>query len=136
MSSNTYTTTIEDLEAERESSQRADDAESMMRAAKNWIVGDDVGTSSVTIWAVMMGAELPARTSPPLDPSDFGRCYRLLKLIPRWRERLREVAEHVPAWRALVDSWDEVERTYERELATGGRFAPDTYALIKDAVKP
>jgi hypothetical protein len=76
--------------------------------ALNWIMGGDKGSSSETIWAVMTGAECP-RPSRPLDASDFGRCYRLLALIPEWRVRLPEVTARYPEWGPLVAIWGELE---------------------------
>jgi len=88
-----------------------------------WIVGDDTGISSKTIWAVMMNSvpenPNPYRFDVPKDPSDFGRCYRLLIWFPEWRERLGEVAEKFPAWGPLVRKWDRMTELYLRDLKTG-----------------
>jgi hypothetical protein len=73
----------------------------------DWILSDDVGASSATIWAVMMGVVHP-RASLPLDPSDFGRCSRLLALFPEWRPR-----------RELVKRWDDLVALYEAERPSG-----------------
>lgn len=100
----------------------------------DWIVGDDTGTSSKAIWAVMMGAntaDLIRDMCVPWDPSDFGRCYRLLKLFPGWRDRLHEVAAAIPAWGPMVQNWDELTRLYELELSEKTGEAPRTYALMK-----
>jgi hypothetical protein len=106
--------------------------------ANQWIVGRDTGTSSETIWAVMRGVQ--ARwASPPSDPSDFGRCYRLLKLIPEWRRRLSEVCDAHPEWSALIEHWDELTVLYEDELENGPvvkwtRMAPKTYERMKQLI--
>lgn len=90
---------------------------------EQWIVGDDTGVSSKTIWAVMMGAvsgqEPWYAFDVPHDPDDFGRCYRLLKAIPEWRPRLHEVAERFPKWAPLIAAWDELTALYEEEVANG-----------------
>lgn len=100
-----------------------------------WLLGDDTGVSSKAIFGVMMNQPTRDR-SVPWDPSDFGRCYRLLKLMPSWRGRLNEVAEKYPAWRKLVDRWDEVESLYERELMNRkDGMAPETYNLMKELVR-
>lgn len=98
-----------------------------------WLLSGDTGISSTTIWSVMMG-EKPSGgggfgPSVPWDPSDFGRCYRLLKRFPAWRKRLGEVADALPDWAPLVREWDELERLYEQELPTGS--APTLYARMK-----
>jgi hypothetical protein len=67
----------------------------ILRSANEWIVGDHVGLSSKTIWAVMMG--VPCRhPSPPGDDDDRWRCARLLRAVPEWRERLDEVVAAYP----------------------------------------
>lgn len=84
---------------------------------EEWIVGRDVGTSSKTIWAVMVGVDVKDTESwnwgVPLDADDFGRCYRLLVLFPQWRERLPEVAAIFPAWGPLVEHWEKLSLLYE-----------------------
>jgi len=84
----------------------------MKNAAFDWIVGSDTGVSSKTIWGVMMGAEVYS-PSIPWDTDDFGRCYRLLQMIPEWRHRLTDVSEKYPEWKPLVDNWDELTRIFE-----------------------
>ena len=78
---------------------------------EQWIVGRDTGTSSKTIWAVMMGVN-PDWPSTPLDVDDFGRCIRLITVCPEFRPRLQEVADKYPRWKPLVDDWKELERLY------------------------
>lgn len=79
----------------------------------NWPRSRDTGVSSWTIYSVMRGMDSPhARYSPPQDPADFGRCYRLLNLFPEWRERLKEVAAKFPEWRKLVRKWSALEETF------------------------
>ena len=100
-----------------------------------WVTSGDTGSSSLTIWSVMMGRRVGQahgeRFWPdvPYDPDDFGRCYRLLKKMPTWRERLPEVAERYPKWKALVEHWDEIEQLYLKELPSGR--APKCYALMR-----
>jgi hypothetical protein len=91
-----------------------------------WIAGGDTGTSSITIWSVMMGCSMPRDRSDrgrapsvPHDPSDFGRCHRLLELFPAWRSRLPEVAAKYPAWGGLVGAWAELTALYIEELPSG-----------------
>ena len=100
--------------------------------ALGWVVNGDTGISSMTIWSVMMGRRPNVNFWPstPLDPSDFGRCYRLLKVMPSWRARLSEVAKKYPEWRGLVDAWDELTALYERELPTG--TAPVLYRRMSE----
>lgn len=101
--------------------------------ASKWIVSCDTGASSKTIWSVMMGVERSDR-SYPHDPGDFGRCYRLLTLIPEWRARLAEMATVSNYWSALVENWEKIERQYLDELA--GNSAPKTYKLMQSILRP
>jgi hypothetical protein len=106
--------------------------------ALEWIVGDDTGISSETIWATMMGVKRSYR-SHPHDPSDIGRCFRLLKLVPSWRRRLSEMRRVSPAWRALVKHWDELERMMDEEVGidwSKGRSAPKTYERMQQILDP
>ena len=87
-----------------------------------WILGGDTGVSSKTIWAVMMGCANPDMDcffNIPLDPSDFGRCYRLLNQFPEWKTRLDEVGECFPKWKPLLREWDNLTSLYEKVKRTG-----------------
>lgn len=90
----------------------------------DWILGGDTGVSSKTIFAVMVGRRMDGALLPnvPFDADDFGRCYRLLKAFPEWRERLPEVAERHPEWSALVGAWAELEAMYEGFCAQDGGY--------------
>lgn len=102
-----------------------------------WLRNGDTGVSSETIFSVMTGH--PVRDyGYPYDPADFGRCYRLLKVMPSWRARLPEVASRFPesAWPQLVAHWDELTALYEDELVNGrmtkhGRMADKTFELMQ-----
>lgn len=106
---------------------------SVQERAANWIVGHDTGASSKTIWAVMMGVG-NRDASHPHDPSDFGRCHRLLIQLPEWRERLEEMVSVSAYWKALVARWDEIEALYKVEAALP--FARKTYDLMRSILDP
>ena len=96
----------------------------ILSKAHQWIMGGDTGRSSLTIWGVMMSA--PAeRPLIPADPSDFGRCFRLLELIPEWRKRLPRVSDIYPEWDGLVQHWPELEALWQEERSQGR--APKLY---------
>ena len=96
---------------------------------EEWATSRDVGVSSATVYAVMTGnPALYDRFDTPKDPSDFGRCYRLLKRFPQWRARLPEVAAAHPAWVPLVESWGELVALFEAEEASG--TCPQLYAAL------
>lgn len=93
----------------------------MNTKAIKWITGSDTGTSSKTIWSVMMGAvDCGERYDRPYDGADFGRCYRLLELMPEWKPRLAEVAARFPAWAPIVREWSRIEAAYLADLKGRG----------------
>lgn len=103
--------------------------------ANAWIIGRNSGLSSQAIWAHMKGISNPDRRwSYPHDPADFGRCARLLALIPEWRRRLRGMARYSKQWAVLVQRWSEIEACMESEVGidwSKGRAAPKTYDLMR-----
>ena len=87
-----------------------------------WILGSDTGVSSKTIWAVMVGVIIKETQCGsengydiPHDPDDFGRCYRLLKLFPEWKKRLKEIAKFLPKWRPMIREWRKMTVLYEED---------------------
>ena len=105
-----------------------------------WLVSDDTGLSSTSIVAVMMGAnptEIP--THYPYDPSDLGRCLRLLELIPEWGPFMNEMRTASPEWNTLVDHWNELHTLMESECGVHwqhAKSAPRTYARMKELLRP
>jgi hypothetical protein len=111
----------------------------VVKTPEEWIVSEDVGVSSRTIWAVLMGLFHKPLTGPekqksggrwdvPHDPSDFGRCHRMFQHIPAWKGRLNEVAAVFPAWEPMVREWDRMAEIYERDLESGK--SPELYELM------
>lgn len=84
-----------------------------------WLMSGDTGISSKTILSAMTGTKMTGEFGPdiPRDGGDFGRCYRLLKLFPEWRENLQTVADVYPKWGPLVREWSNLEKAYEADLA-------------------
>jgi hypothetical protein len=86
------------------------------RDEREWERGLFVGTSSATIFRVMTG-RWPAGgrgdADTPSDPGDFGRCHRLLRVMPEWRARMGEVAGNYKDWVPLVAAWDELTVLFE-----------------------
>lgn len=111
---------------------RVDFSESVDVRVQAWLRGDDTGLSSRALVMHLSGqsSKLPEydRRFHPVDPADFGRCYRMLTAIPELRERLHEAKTISPTWSALIDRWDDIEALYLEELPT--RMAPKTYDLM------
>lgn len=114
----------------------------LQQRALVWASQGETGVSSLTIFAVMTGAEDAPdigrirrnfRYAPPRDPADFRRCYLLLKLIPEWKTRLPEVAERFPNWGGLVQQWDELTQLYEEERENGQ--CPKLYVAIQKCLQ-
>lgn len=82
-----------------------------------WLRGRDTGISSMTIYGAITGQPMTCDPDIPYDPSDFGRCYRLLKLFPHWRSQLPQVAAKHPRWIPFIDNWDRLTEMYERVIA-------------------
>jgi hypothetical protein len=102
-----------------------------------WFMSDDTGISSKSIAAVMCGAD--ARkfylNFPPADPSDLGRCLRLLERFPGWKERMPEMAKANEYWARVVPHWDEVAASMADEVGidwSKGKNAPRTFELMKN----
>lgn len=101
-----------------------------------WLKGTDTGVSSRTIFSVLSsryGAGALGSSSPdfPYDPSDFGRCHRLLERLPAWRARMGEVAAKHPRWAPFVERWEEMTATYVEEQPTGYGPCPRLYEALQ-----
>ena len=100
----------------------------------HWLMGNDTGISSRTIASAITGMQLSENYDIPYDPSDFGRCYRLLKKIPEWQElMMHKVVIAFPYWKPFIDHWKEMEQLYEKELPSG--VAPILYKLMQQLVE-
>lgn len=125
---------MEGFEQDHANCKEGDDPNPEVITRENWARSRDTGVSSWTIYSVMRGMNSTHdRYSPPQDPADFGRCYRLLKLFPEWKPRLHEVAARFPEWSALIPNWWDLEWHYEKTLADGDRST--LYLKIQDLLK-
>lgn len=82
-----------------------------------WLGCDDVGLSSKYMASVLQGN--PGAYAYPHDPGDFGRCLGLLRAVPDLREKLPQMADTGPEWKALVEHWAELEDLWNEESPTG-----------------
>lgn len=102
-----------------------------------WILGDDTGLSSKTVWSVMMGVP-QRRRGYPHDPADLLRCLRLLEVVPEWRSRMPEMAACGAEWSALMANWTEIKAACLREVGLHperGASAPYTYKLMREVLE-
>jgi hypothetical protein len=93
-----------------------------------WPSCADTGLSSRALFAHFTKGRAHEADAPS-DPSDFGRCYRLLNadFAEGWAERIDEMAVY-PQWAPLVPHWSEITRLYEEEKDLDS--APKTYAFM------
>lgn len=103
-----------------------------MKAYVEWANGDDSGTSSKTILAAITGYPFVQRGDVPHDPSDFGRCVRLLDRFPELRPELAKVVEKHPRWAPHVERWDEFEAMYRAAIDSKAKTAPELYAALQE----
>jgi len=107
-----------------------------------WFCSDDTGMSSEAIAAHMWGANSRLKCRDmwcaPSDPSDLGRCLRLLKLFPEWKPRIHEMKSYGKEWTFFVDHFAELEKSMTDEVGIfweKGRSAPKTYELMQKLQK-
>lgn len=105
-----------------------------MKGLLIWMLSGDTGVSSETIVRIAIGVK-PAKGDyydAPYDPSDFGRCYRLLKQFPELNKKLPLVARKCKAFAPLVANWGELISLWEEESNSKTGRAPKLYARMKE----
>lgn len=103
--------------------------QSDIQAVAEWLVSRDTGISSETMAAIALGAK-NGLFEAPHDPSDFGRCYRLVQKVPAIRGVFGKIGEAVPVFAGILREWDDLTRIYERDLQSG--WSEDLYRRIKE----
>jgi hypothetical protein len=105
--------------------------EAIIRIA-HWMLGGDTGVSSKSMAAIAIGVEKGDvfGYDAPHDPSDFGRCYRLVLCAPEVIDAFPAITKKVPAFAGILANWDELCELYERDLSTGR--SEDLYNRIKE----
>ena len=77
-------------------------------AIMDWLANSrDTGMSSKSLAYCALG--IPEKwSSYPLDPSDLGRCARLIARVPSVRAAVDKLAERAdqPEWKGLAPEWD------------------------------
>lgn len=100
----------------------------------NWLINGDTGVSSQTMAAIALGATNLKTTGwnvdAPHDPSDFGRCYRLVQTVPEIREHFPRIAKKVKTFAGILHEWDTLVWLYERDKPKGE--SPELYKRIKE----
>lgn len=99
-----------------------------------WFATGQVGASSCVMASVISGASATDR-SYPHDPDDLNRCLLFLDAVPEARSELHRLRGVSKKWVALIDRWDEVEKTFIDEVGLNwcnGSSAPITYDLMRE----
>lgn len=101
-----------------------------------WLLSSDTGSSSKAIAAHMSGNSHVGASNYPSDPSDLGRCLRLLQKIPEWSGRISEMAQYSPGWAGLIANWGKICETMDLEVGidwSKGTRASMTWDLMQAA---
>lgn len=92
-----------------------------------WLASDDTGSSS-RYMAYVLADGPRTQNSHPVDPSDFGRCYRFMRVCNI--TDVSPMAEKSRAWSRLVSVWDRLAELWELESPTGE--CPQLYEAMKE----
>lgn len=93
---------------------------------EEWIIFGETGTSSKTMWAVLMDAvtldsavenkRKGSNLDVPYDKSDFNRCYKLWKECNVTKAQLHKIKTVLKWWSPFIDNWDELVRMLEADM--------------------
>ena len=99
------------------SEAEADLNQDIRKRAMWWLSNGEKGNSSETMWNCFMGNE-NFRINHPYDPDDFKRCYKLLKVVPEWKQKryFDKLSQLSIPWKNLTDNWDKLTEMYEQNL--------------------
>lgn len=100
---------------------------SIEQRALEWATSNDTGLSSTAICRHMTTGNCAG--DYPVDIGDFGRCKRLIDLIPEWRERMPEMAKYGRGWLVMAKRWDELTAAYG-----DGKNRPKFFPLIQKVI--
>lgn len=90
----------------------------MEQRLTRWALSGDTGTSSETLACAVLGIPDNNRRfgfDVPYDFDDFGRCYRLVQLVPEILTMWDKVVAACPAWGPIAKRWDELVARYEAD---------------------
>lgn len=100
-----------------------------------WLFSGDTGASSKSLAAEFFGHRYE-HCYPPLDPSDLGRCLRLIKIAPSVRKCVDSLALKDDRWAKAAKVWDSIAEAMEEEVGidwSKGKKAPLTYNRMRRA---
>ncbi|HCM62750.1 MAG TPA: hypothetical protein DIT05_09425 [Morganella sp. (in: Bacteria)] len=80
-----------------------------------WLASHDTGMSSLYMASVLSGEACSSGFAFPWDPSDLGRCIRLVDAVPEMEGFINKMLSHGPEWTAVVNNWDAWKKLYHAE---------------------
>ena len=103
-----------------------------------WLASGDTGISSESLAYEFLGQTRGGRSGAgtPSDPSDLGRCLRLINLVPEVRACVDYLALKHDGWKKAAKCWDAITDSMIDEVGidwSKGRSAPKTYDMMKKA---
>lgn len=104
--------------------------------AMEWLNSHDTGISSESMVYAALGLTPSRDWDAPYDPSDLGRCLRMLEKLPWVREKAfsgSALTGH-RRWKIAIAHWDEMARMMADEVGISwekGQSAPKTYEFMK-----
>lgn len=107
-------------------------------AAIEWLAHGERGISSETIFSALTGVDAlrGGWQSHPHDPSDLGRCIKLLDSVPELQPLMYKMMHVSPHWFGLMSRWDELVALYRHEKSIHGAIsAPKTYQMMKSILE-
>ena len=110
-------------------------SKSVIERAVWWWANGERGLSSEAIWYRLLQG-LKTHYNHPSDPDDFSRCYKLLKVVPEWKNDLHKLKDLSPAWSNLVDNWDKLVEMFEQNEREGWKNHKEIgmYQLMKKLI--
>lgn len=85
-----------------------------LNKALQYVATNNLGLSSRTMLNCFIGNQ-NFQINYPHDPSDFARCYGLLKAVPEWEKEIHKLKALSEVWNRLIDNWDELSKMYEKK---------------------
>lgn len=85
-------------------------------ALKSWLFSTDTGSSSRFMACVLSGWSIPLPSNDyPRDPSDLGRCIRLIESVPEFKGCIHKMNAHGSEWQQVVLHWEQWSELYKTD---------------------
>ncbi|MBN8901376.1 MAG: hypothetical protein J0H57_10120 [Rhodospirillales bacterium] len=117
---------------------KCDEGKITRQIVLDWLAAGDTGISSECLAYEFLGAEKKGAFGirPPADPSDLGRCLRLIARVPEVRKCVDNLGLKHEGWAKAAAVWDDIASLMEDEVGidwSKGLSAPKTFKLMKAA---